>query len=141
MKKILLFSTILIYSLSCKKDTSIPISDEYSNLEKALKEINIECKENPNALNYFKGKLNEKELCYYDEVDYHSSYNNLLSTFITNKPSILVNMKDSTARHGYIFHTGFYNPFVANKGEHYLSIQSNFTQQDSTMENISMPSR
>lgn len=74
MKKIL-FSAILICFFSCKKDVGTPIFDEYSDLEKALKEIRIDCKENPNALNYFKGKLNGKELCYYDEVDYHKSYN------------------------------------------------------------------
>jgi hypothetical protein len=134
-KKIILLALLIITMViySCKKEpVSTPIVDPNSKYEKAFTETNFDCKQDVDASNYFKGKLNGKEICYYDGIDYHRVVNKLQYKFITNKPEFFVNGKDPNAKYGYVLYLGFDN-FLLEKDKNAFAIESNFTQKDSLL--------
>jgi hypothetical protein len=129
--KLYIFLVIFLY-LSCKEEEETPILT-YNDL--LLLNSRFECiMPSFEPSTYFKGKIGEKELCYYEGVGDLYTINKVFSNTmsITTTPELNLNANNPNSRRGNSLGLYFYRSDGAMY-ETSLSLSSAFSTQDSTM--------
>jgi hypothetical protein len=68
--------------------------------DKAFADVVLYCQigDKDLVLSYFEGKLNGKDLCYFDGIDYHRFREGMFTSFLKSSPNFLVNGTDPDAK-------------------------------------------
>ena len=122
----------IIFCFSCKREQEItPLTDD----DLLLAYSEFECiAPSFEPSTYFKGKIGNKDLCYYDGVDNIYTINEVESNTvtITKTPELTLNTNNPNSRQGNSLNLSFYRS-DAKRYQTELNLSTAFSTQDSTM--------